>query len=173
MNLRERPMPGDGFLGPDAQSLDHAITLAAPPSAVWPWLAQMGAGNRGGWYSYDFLDNGRRPSARHLHPEWQRLEVGMIFPAAPGATDGFELLAFDVERYLILGGRADGRLMVTWAFELEPVGNGATRLRVRARGAPGYRLFNVVPPALSRLLVRVVHGIMQRKQLHEIARRVA
>ena len=32
---------------------------------VWPWLVQMGAGSRAGWYSYDFLDNGRRPSAHH------------------------------------------------------------------------------------------------------------
>ncbi len=44
--------------------MTRAISIAAPPEDVWPWLAQLGRG--AGWYSYDFVDNGRRPSARHI-----------------------------------------------------------------------------------------------------------
>lgn len=44
--------------------MTRAISIEAPPEAVWPWLAQMGRG--AGWYSYDRLDNGGRASARHI-----------------------------------------------------------------------------------------------------------
>jgi hypothetical protein len=33
----------------------RAITIAASPSAVWPWLARLGAG-RGGLCSYESLE---------------------------------------------------------------------------------------------------------------------
>ena len=52
-----------------------AVTIDAPPDQVWPWLVQMG-GDRGGWYSWDRLDNGGRPSATEVHPEWQDLAFG-------------------------------------------------------------------------------------------------
>ena len=60
-------------------SLQHAITIRRARHEVWPWLVQMGAGSRAGWYSYDFLDNGRQPSATRIIPELQQLAVGMIF----------------------------------------------------------------------------------------------
>jgi hypothetical protein len=43
-------------------------------------------------------------------------------------------------------------------------------LIVRATGARGYRAFGL-PPALSVHVVRVMHFIMERKQLLGIARR--
>ena len=52
-----------------------AVTIDAPPDQVWPWLVQLG-GDRGGWYSWDRLDNGGRPSAHEVHPEWQDLALG-------------------------------------------------------------------------------------------------
>jgi proline iminopeptidase len=45
-------------------------------------------GDRGGWYSWDRLDNGGRPSAREVHPEWQGLSLGdsvKYWTAAVGA----------------------------------------------------------------------------------------
>ena len=46
-----------------------------------------GAGPRGGWYSYDWLDNGRQPSATRIVPELQHPAVGTIFPALPSVTE--------------------------------------------------------------------------------------
>jgi len=92
---RKRTLPGDELIEEPIGSLNHAITIPRPRRDVWPWLAQMGAGNRAGWYSYDFLDNGRQVSAKRIIPDTQQLTVGMIFPALPGATEGFTLLAFD------------------------------------------------------------------------------
>ena len=69
------------------------MTIRRAPRDVWPWLVQMGAGSRAGWYSYDWLDNGRKPSASRIVPELQHPAIGTIFPALPGATDAFTLLA--------------------------------------------------------------------------------
>jgi hypothetical protein len=131
----------------------------------------MGAGRRAGWYSYDWLDNGRQPSARRIVPELQHPAIGTIFPALPGVTAGFTLLAIQPERVLMLGWPApDGAPEVTWTFVLEDIAPGITRLLVRARGGPGYR-FHGLPLLLTRLVTRAVHFIMQRKQLLGIATR--
>jgi hypothetical protein len=52
-----------------------ATFLPAPPEKVWPWLVQMG-GDRGGWYSWDWLDNKGKSSADRVVPEWENLEIG-------------------------------------------------------------------------------------------------
>jgi hypothetical protein len=163
-------MPGDDLIPSPVGSLTHAVTITRPSHDVWPWLAQMGAGSRAGWYSYDFLDNGRQPSARRIVPELQSLTAGMIFPAVPGATDGFTLLAFEPERSLVLGWLSPDRSpLVTWAFVLQELA-GSTRLIVRARGGPAYA-FHGLPPWISQRLIRVVHFVMQQKQLIGIADR--
>jgi pimeloyl-ACP methyl ester carboxylesterase len=169
---RTRVLPGDERIPQAIDTLTHAVTIRRAPHDVWPWLVQMGAGTRAGWYSYDWLDNGRHPSATRILPELQHPTIGTIFPALPGANEGFTLLAIEPERVLMLGWRApDGTTEVTWTFVLEDAARSVTRLLVRARGGPGYR-FHGLPLVLTRLVVRVVHFIMQRKQLLSIARRV-
>src|SRR5688572_28711050 len=112
---RTRTLPGDELIKEPIGSLHHAITIRRRRDEVWPWLAQMGAGSRAGWYSYDFIDNGRRPSARRIVPALQHPAVGAIFPAMPGMTEGFTLLAIEPERTLTLGWLTpDGTLEVTW-----------------------------------------------------------
>ena len=167
-----RVLPGDELIARPVASLTHAITVQRPPDHVWPWLLQMGAGTRAGWYSYDMLDNGRRPSARRIVAELQSPVPGTIFPALPGATDGFTMLASNPHRSLILGlERATGDVVMTWAFVLEPVDAAATRLIVRARGAEGFT-FQGVPWWIASPVARVVHFIMERRQLLGIADRV-
>jgi hypothetical protein len=86
-------------------------------------------------------------------------------------TEGFIVLAIERERVLTLGWLApDGPPQVTWTFVPEEVTPGVTRLLVRVRGGPGYR-FHGLPLPLTRLLVRVVHFILQRKQLLGVMRR--
>ena len=64
---RSAEMPGDAYFTerlPHSVVMTRAISIAAPPDMVWPWLAQLGRG--AGWYSYDRLDNGGKMSARHI-----------------------------------------------------------------------------------------------------------
>jgi hypothetical protein len=168
---RARQLPGDKRIPCPMDTLTHGVTIRCAPRDVWPWLVQMGAGSRGGCYSYDWIDNGLQSSAACIVPALQRPAVGTIFPALPGVTDGFTLLAVEPERVLTLGWLApDGTTDVTWTFVLEETAPGVTRLLVRVRGGPGYR-FHGLPPLLTRAVVRAVHFIMQRKQLLGIRRR--
>ena len=168
---RARPLPGDGLILQPLDTLNHAITIRRASYDIWPWLVQMGAGSRGGWYSYDWLDNGRQPSATRVIPELQHPTVGTIFPAAPGMTEGFTLLAIEPGRVLTLGWQdPDGTPEVTWTFVLDETSPGMSRLLVRVRGGQAYR-FHGLPLLLTKPAIRLVHFIMQRKQLLGIKRR--
>ncbi len=170
---RTQPLPGDDLIRQPLGTLTHAVTVDRAPQAVWPWLVQMGAGARAGWYSYDALDNGRRPSSTRLVPALQNIGIGTVFPALPGVTEGFVVLAFEPYRWLILGWPSpDGSPQVTWAFVLKTAAGNSTRLIVRARAGRGYR-FHGLPSWLSLPIVRLAHFVMQRKQLLGIAQRAA
>ena len=155
-------LAGDDVL-PDARAqFTHAITIAAPPKDVWPWLVQMGC-RRGGWYSWDVLDNGGKRSADHIVPELQHIAVGDVLPWRPDSPDGFKVVRVEPERSLVLEGDTPD-FVGTWAFVLEPVGTDQTRLVARYRAA--------YPPS-AKMALRVpfmeqVHGFMERKQLRTI-----
>ena len=173
-----RPMPGDGLLPDALAQFTDGITIHAAPESIWPWLVQMGSG-RAGFYSVDLLDNANRRSAREIHPELQTIAVGDVLPARPGQKDGFEVLAVEEPRALVLGGLFDGERQlafaaprparyshVTWAFALEPIDAARTRLRARVRAAlpeeAGVRLAWIGP----------LHHLMERAQLENLKARV-
>ena len=56
------PMAGDELCPRPQLNATRAVTIAAGPEDIWPWLVQWGW-NRAGFYSYDLLDNLGRPSA--------------------------------------------------------------------------------------------------------------
>ena len=77
---RARTLAGDELIPRPIGSLTHAITIRRAAREVWPWLVQMGAGNRAGWYSYDFLDNGRQRSADRIMPVCNRSRPAHCVP---------------------------------------------------------------------------------------------
>jgi len=167
-----RQLPGDTLIQKSVGQFTHAVTIQRPRHDVWPWLVQMGAGTRAGWYSYDRLDNGGHPSARRIVPDLQHVVVGTVFPALPGSSDGFTVLQFNPGFHLVIGWLSrDGTPVTTWAFVLEDAGVAGTRLIVRSRASKRYPFFGL--PALIGLpIIRAVHFVMQRKQLVGIAERV-
>ncbi len=163
-------LPGDDLIPDARQTVTHAITVKCDARTLWPWLIQMGAG-RGGWYTYDWLDNGRRRSAEGVMPELQHPQIGAIFPALPGEGHGFVLVEKETNHWLVLGWPSDkGGYTVTWAFVLTELSPDRTRLVVRVRISEAYRICGL-PWAISFWLARFVHFIMQRKQLLGVARR--
>lgn len=158
----ERALPGDDLVPEPTATDTRGITIAAPPSAVWPWLVQMGYG-RAGWYSYDAVDTSKT-SAWEIHPEWQSLGVGEMIPTDP--RGGFLVKELEPEKALVLfydtalmkeqfaaaaeagvaatppNLRATGKALgtmtppefsISWAFALEPTVEGGTRLIERFR----------------------------------------
>jgi hypothetical protein len=160
-------LPGDELIRNAIGSLTNAVTIHGSPREVWPWLAQMGGG-RAGWYSYDFIDNGRQRSAERIRPELQTIGVGTMIPALPGATDAFTVVRCEPERALVLAWLLpDWTCLMAWAFVLETLPGDRARLLVRARAGPAYGFHG-----LPFWLIRSGHFFMQRKQLLGIARRV-
>ena len=78
-------LPGDELL-PDARLVTtRAITIEAPPDAIWPWIVQMGSG-RGGAYTYDWIENLlglSMHSADEILPQFQDLKAGDELPIGP------------------------------------------------------------------------------------------
>ena len=111
-------LPGDELL-PDASLVTtRAITIAAPPDAVWPWLMQMGSG-RGGAYSYDWIENLLgldMHSADQILPEFQDLKAGDEIPMGRGRP-AMRVQILDPERTLAV--RTIDQDWV-WIFALSP-----------------------------------------------------
>ena len=194
----ELPLPGDGLIPDPSATETRGITIDAPPSAVWPWLVQMGF-ERAGWYSYDQLDN-KGTSNGEILPDYQHLAQGEIMPTHPGG--GFRVEVVEPEQALVLfidselaraqaakaeeegktelptaGLKATGafgrtalpEFAASWAFYLRPTDDGRTRLIERFRArTPGQG------PATAVFGEIMGTGIvlMTRKQMLGIKQRV-
>jgi hypothetical protein len=124
-------LPGDALLPRAQYRSTRAITIGAPPDAVWPWLVQVGC-LRAGFYSNDLLDNLGHPSATTILPELQDLQVGNWVPMSPAATPtdrtAFKVHSFEENAWL-LWTKPDS----TWAWRLSPADACGTRLVTRIR----------------------------------------
>ena len=191
---KRRPLPVDALVPNAIFSATHAITIDAPPEQVWPWIAQMGGG-RGGWYSWDAIDDAGVPSSQRVVPELQALARGEIMPAVPGATDAFVVASVDPPRDLILTvPDGQGGSIVAWEHVLDPLDDGRTRVIARARASIGWvERARATPPAGHRrtfierayavlarlprpLLIGVAalgHRIMEARHLRGIRRRAS
>jgi len=187
-----RTLAGDDLVS-DADTVEtRSLDIAAPPSAVWPWLVQMGYG-RGGWYSYDQLDM-RGPSARTIDPELQDLAEGDLVPTHPGG--GFIARVVEAPHALVLyldaaiareqlaTASREGRMTaamparlqmagsmsemtmpdfrVTWAFVLEDAPGRGTHLIERFRVRTGEPSF---PQRLGMPFMGYGVFVMTRKQM--------
>ncbi|HEY0604296.1 MAG TPA: hypothetical protein VGD58_15355, partial [Herpetosiphonaceae bacterium] len=175
-------LPGDTFVPHPRWQVTCAITIYAPAAQIWPWLVQLGC-RRGGWYSYDLLDNGGIPSADRILPAYQHLALGDSVPALPKGNFGFPVALIEPERVLTLAGTLntatgqtaepdDPRLTnyfsgdQTWV--LQPLDDRATRLIFRTRIAWNPSLLNSL---IYRGLVEPISFVMGRKMLRTLKRR--
>lgn len=166
-------LPGDELLADAGLVSTRAVTIDAPPAAVWPWLAQMGSG-RGGAYTYDWIENLlglHMHSARQVLPQFQNLQVGDELPLGPGRPV-MRVEVCDPERTLATR-FADGNWV--WIFALVAEG-GRTKLisrnRIAARGGwLPVRLFNLLVMEPGSLIMerKMLLGIKQRAE--DLARR--
>ena len=163
-------LPGDELLEDADGVATRAVTIHAPASAVWPWLAQMGPSPRGGAYTYDWIENLmglNMHSVDRVLPEHQHPRVG--------DTIGYGSNVMRLERVEpehVLSWRARNGNWV-WTFVLDER-DGTTRLISRNR----FRLPRVidriamVPMEPGSLVMehRMLRGIKKRaERLVELA----
>jgi len=162
-----RKLPGDELLADAGVVSTRAITIAAPPAAIWPWLVQMGSG-RGGVYTYDWIENLfglNMHSTRQILPQFQDVMVGDEFPLGPGRP-AMRVVICDPERTFTIR-FADGNWV--WIFALFAE-DGQTRLisrnRIAATGARPARLFSmlVMEPGSLVMERKMLLGIKQRAE---------
>jgi hypothetical protein len=155
-------LPGDELLEDADGVATRAITIDAPASAVWPWIAQMGPSPRGGAYTYDWIENLLgldMHSVDRVLPEFQHPEVG----------DGFGYGANRMRYALVDPGHvlatrsADGNWV--WTFVLEER-DGRTRLLSRNR----FRLPRL-RDRIGMLPMEPGSLVMERKMLRGIKQR--
>jgi hypothetical protein len=158
----EARLPGDELLQDADAVATRAITIDAPATAVWPWIAQMGPSPRGGAYTYDWIENLlglNMHSADSVLPEYQLPRVG------EGFGYGANKMSFKIvePEHVLATQSADGNWV--WSFVLDEQ-NGSTRLISRNR----FRL----PRLRDRIgMIPMEPGslVMERKMLHGIKRR--
>jgi hypothetical protein len=146
------PFPGAELVPGGERGATMAVTIEATPEQIWPWLVQMGW-DRGGFYSWDLLDNAGRPSAKKVHPEWQDLAVGDSLKCL--GLPSYAVATLEPNRFLGLYWLGDlrGRLLDPsqprpaaymegyWAFQLKELPDGRTRLVIDGYQAARPRWF--------------------------------
>jgi hypothetical protein len=170
-------LPGDELVPDPDLGYTRGITVDAPAAAVWPWVVQIGQG-RGGFYSYDGLENlfgCDIHSADRVLPEHQRVVAGNVVRLAPGRAPSFRVHEVRPPTALVLvsagppgTGRPGPAPVVTWQWVLRSVEGGRrTRLLVRQRLSrpPGQRLFwRLVEPVGFGMERRMLLGIRERAE---------
>jgi hypothetical protein len=165
-------LPGDESVA-DAEQQTHAITVDAPPDAVWAWLVQMGQG-RAGFYSHDRLERlvgADIRNADEIHPEWQQLEVGdLVRTYRP--VPRFEPLGWLVasvarpRQFVVYEPPRAGVINSSWALVLLLDGQ-QTRLISRWR----FRRHGLARAAFKWLVFDPAHFIMETGVLHGLKAR--
>jgi len=170
---RVAALPGDEVFPADAAyRIDHAITIHAPASVVWPWLVQLGQ-DRGGFYSYDWLERAigaRIQNADRIHPEWQARQVDdTVFATQRSYLGGrFGGLGWRVD--VLRPERVIG--LENWGtFVLQPIDSATTRLIVRTRGAGSRSALAFALAPINVFVFEPAHFIMERAMLRGIRAR--
>jgi len=155
-------LPGDELLEDADGVATRAITVDTAPSAVWPWIAQMGPAPRGGAYTYDWIENLLGLDMRSVDrvlPEFQHPRTGDTISFGPNRM---RLERVEPER--VLAWRSEGNNWV-WVFLLEEH-DTSTRLISRNR----FRL-PTLTTRLGMLPMEPASLVMERKMLEGIKQR--
>jgi hypothetical protein len=160
----DRAMPGDELLRRGAPTTTRAVTIDARPGDVFPWLLQIGYG-RGGWYSYDWIDNDGKPSVHRIDPTLQDLAIGDRIEMMPDI--GPVVREIERDHFILSGGEAD-----SWCLLVELTSDGRTRLISRWRQdwpkSPGVYIWIALadPGAflMERKMLRTIRDLAERRR---------
>jgi hypothetical protein len=156
-----RSLPGDERAAVSGFRATRAATIDAPAGNVWAWISQVGIG-RGGFYSYDWLENLFLSGIHNSFPDtpsWpERSEGDFVrsfqFGAEKAGANGWHFEIIEPGRSFYLN--------PLWGpFAAEPLGPSQTRLLVRSVG--GTR--GPVAAFLLGLFFDPVHFTMEKRMI--------
>lgn len=174
----KRELPGDEIPVGKPMRSTMAITIEAPPEAVWPWIVQQGW-ERGGFYSYNPIEitfGADLHNADGIVSDWQDLAVGdtvrMSHPRLDWALPETRVATLVPNRALVLEILPPQRIggdtpAGAWSFVLEPLNEDRTRLLARLQ----LHVPKLSGSAFFYLLMEPVHFVMQRGGLRGIKHR--
>lgn len=171
---RQRVYPGDMLVALPRVQYTRAITIAATPAKIFPWLLQIGQG-RGGFYSYELLENivgSNIHNANGILPQYQNLKVGDIIRLIPRDVPSYRVGMILPDEALVLqtnNPANDNRTTGSWGFYLHESESGTTRLIIRSRLDYEPTVMNFI---IWRLITEPVHFLMEEKMLRGIKERV-
>jgi hypothetical protein len=169
------PMPGDGIVARAQFNATRAITIHAPPEQVWPWIAQLGY-RRGGFYTYDLVDNAGERSADRIIEKYQRIEVGDLIPMwheARGLAVAYRVDSFQTSEWMLWVHRPHENEQPdsTWSWQLLRLGDDRTRLITRMKQdyrwqTPRLAMFNLILMEFGDFAMerRMLKGIKARAE---------
>ena len=164
---QQMTLPGDELSLKGTTHTTWAITINAPPEAIWPWLVQVGQ-DRAGFYSYTWLENligADIHNADAIHPEWQQLAVGDAWRLAP--ADYLWGLGQDavVPVALIEPGRVLVLKSLWGAHVILPIDEHTSRLIVRGQaGSSDLVTRLVMDPLVFTMEKRMLLGLQARAE---------
>jgi len=159
-------LPGDGVAQRANYQSTLAITVNAPPEAIWPWLVQMGQ-ERAGFYTYTFLENmffADMHNADRIVPEWQKHAVGDFVSTFRGKA-GWKIAELISNQAIVY---RDDNNTSTLAVVITPINGKSSRLLTRMRDTTGT---NPIMWLFKRMFWDWAHCIMQHGMLHGIKQR--
>ena len=161
-----RALPGDDIVQPAVRQATRAISIAAPASTVWAWVAQLGQ-DRAGFYSFQHLENlfgSQMPDVQTLDPTLQHWTVGAplrMFPESKAGDMAATLKEKEPGHALAFEGHATFGTG-SWALVVVPDGPRQTRLLVRDRTGVGMTTSQAL---LTRELMDPIHFVMVQRML--------
>jgi hypothetical protein len=170
-------LPGDELVPGEASVTTSAVSVDAPAAEVWRWLVQIGQ-DRGGLYSYDWLENilGLHiHSTRQIREEWQHLAPGDQVRLVPkgwlGLPEGLALPVARVDpgRAIVLREQLPQQPWdAIWSFHVHPLGPDRSRLLSRSRSAPVEGAARLAAPVMEPVTLamtrKMLLGIKQRAE---------
>ena len=109
---------------------------------------------RGGFYTYDLVDNAGEPSANRIMEEYQRIAVGDLIPMfheSHGLAIAYRVDSFQASEWMLWVHRPhdDEQPDSTWSWRLSPLPGDRTRLVTRMKQdyrwqTPRLAIFNLI-----------------------------
>jgi hypothetical protein len=160
--------PGDELVPDPRITYTRAISIAAAPEEIYPWIAQLGA-DKGGMYSYTWLEaliQCPQTNADRIHEEWQGLEVGDKVLMCPDENmpPAYIVAMIEENQTIVLGHKEKDDWVEVWQFNLVPQVDGTTRLVIRSRSAAEGWFWDAIRPGEFIMMRRMMLGIKERAE---------